>query len=97
MKTSRKFLVVSILMVLGMVLAACQPAAEEAAPVVEEAVVEEVVEEAAEEAAPADDAKVFALVTKSLNNTFWELMQDRCEEIVAEHGDTLVYLAPTQA
>ena len=95
----KNYLVVTILMVLGMLLAACAPAAEEAAPAAEEAApaAEEAMEEEAEEAAPADEPKVFALVTKSLNNTFWELMQDRLEEIVAENGDTLVYLAPTKA
>jgi len=99
MKISKKYFVVTILMVLGMLLAACAPAAEEAAPAAEEEVMEEEepMEEEEAEAEPADDSKTFALVTKSLNNNFWELMQDRCEEIVAEHGDELVYLAPTKA
>lgn len=95
MKTSKKYLLVTLLMVLGMLIAACAPAAEEAAPAAEEEVMEEEVAE--EEAAPADEPKTFALVTKSLNNSFWELMRDRCIEIAEENGDELVYLAPTQA
>jgi len=82
-----------ILMVLGLVAVACQPAAVE--PTAEEPVAEEI---ATEEPAEQEEKRyVFGLVTKAMNNPFWEMMHEGALEVAEKNNVEIIYLAPTQA
>lgn len=95
MKLTKVSFLLGIIVVLSIVASACQPAAApapvEEAPAVEEAPV------ATE--APVEEAKhyVFGLVTKTLNNPFWELMHEGAKAVAEANNSEIIYLAPTQA
>ncbi len=97
MKKSKISLVLGMVFILSIVASACQPAAapapevEEAAPTVAApAAVEPTV-------APVAEKLVFGLVTKTLNNPFWELMHEGAKAVAAANNAEIIYLAPTQA
>lgn len=83
MKITKIYLFLALIVVLGVLAAGCQTAATPA-PVEEEA------------APVVEERKVFALVTKALNNPFWEAMQRGAEEVAAANNADLIYLAPTK-
>lgn len=93
MKISKIRLLIGLFLVIAVIATACQPAAEPAPA-------EEVMEEEApaeEEEAPAEAPHyVFGLVTKTLNNPFWDSMRVGGEEAAAKNNSEIVYLAPTQ-
>jgi len=82
-----------VLMVLGLVAVACQPAAVE--PTAEEPVAEEITTE--EPAEQEEKRYVFGLVTKAMNNPFWEMMHEGALEVAEKNNVEIIYLAPTQA
>jgi ribose transport system substrate-binding protein len=90
MKITKIFSLLSVMLVVSLAAVACQPAAE--APVAEEPAAEV---PAAEE--PEAKSYVFGLVTKALNNPFWELMHEGALAVAAENNVEIIYLAPTQA
>ncbi len=93
MKTSKLKVLLGLFVILAVLATACQPAAEPA-PAEEAAPAEE---EAVEEAAEVEEAPsyVFGVVTKTLNNPFWDSMRVGAEEAAAENNSEIVYLAPT--
>jgi ribose transport system substrate-binding protein len=105
MKTSKFYILIAILTIMGLLVAGCttpsepttvSDSAEEEMAEETEAVVEET-EEPAEEEEMAEEGLTIGLVTKALNNPFWELMQQGALEVAAEYGAEIVYLAPTKA
>lgn len=93
MKSLKLSVLMGVLLVLSMVLAACQPAAVE--PTAEEPVAEETTAE--EVAVPEEKHYVFGLVTKAMNNPFWEMMHEGALEVAEKNNAEIIYLAPTQA
>ncbi len=90
-----RLLTMIALLAFSVLISACQPAvaAEEAAPA-EDAAMEEAAP--AEEAAPTE-ALTFGLVTKALNNPFWEMVHEGSLAVAEANGVELLYLAPTKA
>jgi ribose transport system substrate-binding protein len=96
---------VSLLSIFCLVIAmsflavACQPAAApaEEAPAAEEAAAEAPAEEAPAEEAPAAEPLTFGLVTKALNNPFWEMMHEGAVKVAEANNVEIIYLAPTKA
>jgi ribose transport system substrate-binding protein len=104
MKKVRLFTIIGILVILSVIATACQSSTEavveEAAAeeeVVEEVAEEEPAEEAAEETAAVTEDMTFGLVTKALNNPFWEMMHEGSLEVAEANGIELLYYAPTKA
>jgi len=95
MKVLKICSLMSALLVVSFAAVACQPAAE--APAAEEPAVEEPAAEAPAAEAPEQKSYVFGLVTKALNNPFWELMHEGALAVAAENNVEIIYLAPTQA
>ena len=98
MKKNRLLSIIGIAIILSVLTSACQSAAETAA--VEDSAAEEVVEEGTVEEAPAEDTGetlTFGLVTKALNNPFWEMMHEGSVEVAEANNIELLYLAPTKA
>lgn len=95
MKISKMFGLLSILLVVSLAAAACQPAAP--APALEEPPAEEVAVEEPVAEEPEPESYVFGLVTKALNNPFWELMHEGALAVAGENNVEIIYLAPTQA
>ncbi len=93
MKSLKLSILMGVLLVLSMVLVACQPAAVE--PTAEEPVAEETTAE--EVAVPEEKHYVFGLVTKAMNNPFWEMMHEGALEVAEKNNAEIIYLAPTQA
>lgn len=101
MKTSKFYILIAVFAIMGLLVAGCaspsepttvpEPVEEEMAEETE-AVVEEPVEEEV-----ADEVLTIGLVTKALNNPFWELMQQGAVEVAAANNAEIVYLAPTKA
>ena len=91
MKVKSVQFVVIVALVLGVVLAACAPAAtptpKPAAPTPKPL---------APTAVPAKKL-TFALVTKGLNNPFWEMMRSGAQKVCDAKGIEMIYLAPTVA
>ena len=81
------------LLVLSSVLAACGPAATPTpAPA-------EPTQAPSEATAPPEESEeklTFALITKTLNNPFWDMMHSGAQEFCEENGYELIYLAPTK-
>lgn len=82
-------LLIVILVILGLGLSACKPAAtpEPAKPTT--APVQPT-------KAPAVEEYSIALVTKSLNNPFWDMMHAGAKEVAEANDINLTYLAPTK-
>lgn len=95
MKISKIFGLLSVLLVLSFAAVACQPAAE--APAAEAPAAEAPAAEAPVTEEPEAKSYVFGLVTKALNNPFWELMHEGALAVAAENNVEIIYLAPTQA
>jgi len=95
MKISKIFGLLSVLLVLSFTAVACQPAAE--APAAEAPAAEAPAAEAPVIEEPEAKSYVFGLVTKALNNPFWELMHEGALAVAAENNVEIIYLAPTQA
>ena len=53
-------------------------------------------EPASESPAPPEEKLTFALITKTLNNPFWDMMHNGAQEFCEENGYELIYLAPTK-
>ncbi len=102
MKNFKKIsFLLGMILVLSLVAVACQPAAAPE-PAAEEAPAEEApAEEAPAEEAPAAEPEAksykFGLVTKALNNPFWELMHEGAKAVAAENNAEILYFAPTTA
>ena len=99
MKITKLGFVLGMVLILSVVASACQPAA---APVVEEAPAEEApaVEAPAAEAPTAEPevkSYKFGLVTKALNNPFWELMHEGAVAVAEANNSEILYFAPTTA
>lgn len=87
MKITKLSIVLGMVLILSVFASACQPAAAPAvAPTVE-----------APTAEPEAKSYVFGLVTKTLNNPFWELMHEGAVAVAEKNNAKIVYLAPTQA
>jgi len=88
--TGLRMLIVA-LVILGLGLSACKPAATptpvSATPTAAPAKPTE---------APEAKKYTFALVTKSLNNPFWDMMHEGAKEVAAANNIDLIYLAPTK-
>jgi len=83
-----------VLLVLGLGLSACKPAA---APTPEPtAVASPTAAPATPTTPPSAKRYTFALVTKALNNPFWDMMREGVEKVAAENNADLIYLAPTK-
>ena len=100
MKKVRLLSIIALVIAFSVLVSACQPAAaaEEAAPA-NDAAVEEAApaeEAAAEEGAPVE-ALTFGLVTKALNNPFWEMVHEGSLAVAEANNIELLYLAPTKA
>jgi len=97
MKKVRLLSIIGLAIALSVLISACQPAAE-AAPAEEAPAEEAAAEEApAEEAAAPAEPLTFGLVTKALNNPFWEMMHEGALSVAEANSVELVYLAPTKA
>ena len=97
MKKVRVLSMIGILVILSVLATACQSspeAAVEDTAAEEEVAEKEPVEEAAEE---ASEGLTFGLVTKALNNPFWEMMHEGSVEVAEANGIELLYFAPTKA
>ncbi|MBC7233473.1 MAG: sugar ABC transporter substrate-binding protein [Chloroflexi bacterium] len=96
-KNNRSYLLIAILLAVGIGLSACQPAAT---PTPVPTPTPKPTEAAKPTAPPAPTAApkklTFALVTKALNNPFWDMMYAGAKQVAEEHGIELIYLAPTK-
>ncbi len=102
MKISKFYFVIAVFAILSVLITGCKPAtvATTAPEATEEMVAEEteaVVEEEATEVVVEEAPLVIGLVTKTLNNPFWELMHEGALEVAAANNAEIVYLAPTKA
>jgi len=84
MRNVRLNMLIAALVILGLGLSACKPAATPT-PV---------------PAKPTEPPKAkrytFALVTKALNNPFWDMMHEGAKKVAEENNIDLIYLAPTK-
>jgi len=85
------YLAMAVYLVLSTVLGGCAPAATPTpAPVAKATSVPQ-------EPTKAPEAKLtFALITKTLNNPFWDMMHEGTRAWCDEQGYDLIYLAPTK-
>lgn len=84
MRNARLSMLIVALVILSLGLSACKPAAT---PTPEPAKPTE---------APAAKRYTFALVTKALNNPFWDMMHEGAKKVAEENNIDLIYLAPTK-
>lgn len=98
METKKFYSLIGLVLVIGILFAACQPAvAPEPAPVAEEpAAPAEPAEEPAEEPAAPAESYTFGLVTKALNNPFWDMMHEGAQAVAEANNVELIYLAPSK-
>lgn len=95
MKILKNLSLLSVLLVVSLAAVACQPTAE--APAAEAPAAEEPATEVPAAEEPEVKNYVFGLVTKALNNPFWELMHEGALAVAADNNVEIIYLAPTQA
>jgi ribose transport system substrate-binding protein len=94
MKIKKFSFVLGMVLILSAFASACQSAkvpAIEVAPTIAAPVAE------APTAEPESKPYVFGLVTKALNNPFWELMHGGAVAVAEMNNAKIVYLAPSQA
>jgi ribose transport system substrate-binding protein len=94
MKISKVSLILGIVVILSVVASACQPAAAPA-PAAEPTAAEAKPAAVAPTAEPAKKL-VFGLVTKALNNPFWDYMHAGAKEVAEANNAEIIYLAPTK-
>jgi ABC-type sugar transport system substrate-binding protein len=94
MKISKVSLILGIVVILSVVASACQPAAAPA-PAAEPTAAEAKPAAVAPTAEPAKKL-VFGLVTKALNNPFWDYMHAGAKEVADANNAEIIYLAPTK-
>jgi len=92
MRSAKLYLLLVILLVIGLWLSACKPSPT---PTPVPAKPTEAPTKPTE--APAAKRRyTFALVTKSLNNPFWDMMHEGAKKVAEENNIDLIYLAPTK-